>query len=208
VATMLDNTYHTPLQMNPGSFGVDVVAHSCTKYMGGHADVMAGALVFSTARMQRYVRHEGNLFASAASPFAAWLVGRGLRTLKVRLDQHERVGNRVAGWLEGRPEVERVHHISLDSSSQRELFRRQCRGSGGLFSFEPKVQDRDRVFAFCDALKLFGRGISWGGYESLVVAAHVNPLGERGRWVVRLFCGLEEPSDLIRDLEAALPLLA
>ncbi len=207
-ATMIDSTYNTPLHLQPARLGVDVVAHSLTKYVSGHSDVTGGAILFSDDRLARYVRREGNLFGSTAAPFAAWLLTRGLRTLKVRLKEHEAAANHIAAWLETQPQVERVHHIALPSHDQRDLFRRQYGGSGGLFSFEARTQDRAKVFAFCDALRLFGRGISWGGFESLVMATHVRPCDyAEPAWFVRLFIGLEEPEDLVADLAAALPLL-
>ncbi len=205
IATILDNTYNTPLHMRPAEFGVDIVVHSASKYLGGHSDLNGGAICADANRISRITQGELNFYAGLIHPFTAWLVLRGMRTLKVRIKQHEQTANELAAWLEDRPEVERVHHVSLPSYPQRDLYRKLLKGSTGLFSFEPKMQAPDRVLAFCDALRLFGRGISWGGFESLVVPLKttVTPSKER-RWVIRLFCGLEEPEDLRRDLEQAL----
>jgi cystathionine beta-lyase len=209
ITTMIDNTYATPLNFQPLAHGVDVVCHSATKYFGGHSDLTAGVVASSRERMDRMTAAELDLVGSHLPPFPAWLVTRGLRTLPLRLRQHEATANTVAAWLEGRPEVERVHHLGLDSFPQRDLVLRDFRGTTGLFSFEPKRQDPDAVKAFVDALQLFARGVSWGGYESLVIAMPVQAIGLEGtRWFVRLFCGLEEPADLIRDLERALPHLS
>lgn len=208
VATMLDSTYNTPLHFQGSRHGVDVVGHSLTKYVSGHSDVTGGALLFCEERMRRYVHNEGVLFGATAAPFAAWLLTRGLRTLKLRLKAHESGANEVARWIEGRAQVERVHHLGLESYPQRELFRAQYGGSGGIFSFEPKTQERERVFAFCDALRLFGRGISWGGFESLVTCSHTQPIeASEPTWLIRLFVGLEDVGDLIADLTQALPRL-
>ena len=209
IATVFDNTYNTPLHFSPLQHGIDIVCHSGTKYLGGHSDITAGAICTDERRMDHILRHELNYFGSILHPFPAWLLMRGLRTLQVRLKRHEATANTVAAWLEQRPEIDVVHHISLDSFPQRDLYRRMYRGSSGLFSFEPKVQEAARVRAFCNRLKFFGRGVSWGGFESLVVAMPLQAMGmSEPRWVVRLHCGLEDPEDLIRDLSQALAELA
>ncbi|HEY0866517.1 MAG TPA: PLP-dependent aspartate aminotransferase family protein [Fimbriimonas sp.] len=209
ISTAIDNTYSTPLHFQPAKLGIDLVCHSATKFLSGHSDVVAGAICASRERIERITRNEVSLLGAVLHPFSAWLLTRGMRTLQLRLRQHEAAGNAVAAWLEDRPEVARVHHVSLPSHPQHKLFRRMMKGSSGLFSFEPKVQDADRVKAFADRLRLFGRGVSWGGYESLVIALPVHPIDyPEPRWIVRLFCGLEEPEDLLRDLEQALAEIA
>lgn len=206
ISTVFDNTYNTPLHMNPASMGIDLVCHSATKYLGGHSDITAGAICGSRERIDGIIRREISLLGNVLAPFPAWLLTRGMRTLGVRVKRHEATANTLAAWLEDRPEIDRVHHIGLPSYPQRELYLRMLKGSTGLFSFEPKEQDEKRVKAFCDRLKLFGRGISWGGFESLVVPIHAKPIHySEKRWVIRLFCGLENPEDLIRDIEQALP---
>jgi cystathionine beta-lyase/cystathionine gamma-synthase len=205
IATMIDNTYNTPLHFQPASMGVDIVCHSCSKYIGGHSDVVAGAICTSSERMDRLVRQEVTLLVGALQPYSAWLLGRGLRTLAVRLPRHMSTANTVAAWLEDRPAVERVFHVGLSTFPQADLAKKLFKGTGGLFSFHPRVQEPDRVKAFCDKLAIFGRGISWGGHESLVVALPVKTLDHpEPRWIVRLFCGLEEPEDLIADLDQAM----
>jgi cystathionine beta-lyase/cystathionine gamma-synthase len=208
IATIMDNTYNTPLHMNPAEFGVDYVCHSATKYFGGHSDLTAGVVCCDAERADQLLRNEVAYFGAVLHPFAAWLIMRGLRSLSMRLKRHEATANVVAGWLENRPEVEVVHHLGLASFPQRDLVARDLRGTGGIFSFEPKEQATEKVFAFCDRLRLFGRGISWGGHESLVVAQHCAPSDyKEPRWVIRLFCGIENPEDLIADLEQAIPAL-
>lgn len=209
VTTAIDNTYNTPIHFNPIQHGVDIVCHSATKYMGGHSDVTAGVICTDSRRMKRIIQHELNYIGSILHPFSAWLLTRGLRTLPLRIKQHEATGNRIAQWIEDRPEVASVNHISLASYAQRELFARDYRGSGGLFSFEPKQQDKEKIYAFCNHLQIFGRGVSWGGFESLAIPIHVQALGmSEPRWLIRLFCGLEEPEDLIKDLSQAFGYLA
>ncbi|HLS89971.1 MAG TPA: PLP-dependent transferase [Limnochordia bacterium] len=145
-------------------------------------------------------------------PFEAWLCIRGMRTLPLRLRQHEASGLEIAAWLEGHPKVRRVIHPGLESHPQHDLARRQMRGMGGLFSFELDA-DLDGVRRFVNALSLFRIGVSWGGFESLVlpvgaVEAHrkggrLEP-GDLPVGFVRLFIGLEDAEDLRRDLEQAL----
>lgn len=208
IVTAFDNTYNTPLHYNPIRHGIDIVCHSATKYLGGHSDLTAGAVCTDRERMDRIVKYELNYLGSILHPFSAWLLTRGLRTLQLRVARHEATANTVASWLETRPEVDLVRHISLPSFEQRDLYQRMIGRSTGLFSFEPKVQEAERVKAFCDHLKLFGRGVSWGGHESLVIPIPMTAMGLDGpRWVIRLYCGLEEPEDLIRDLTDAMHLL-
>ncbi len=205
VATIADNTYSTPLFQNPASMGVDIVVHSGTKYLGGHSDLTAGVVCLSAERYERFVREEVAFIGSTLGPFQAWLMLRGMRTLSVRLKHHEASANRLASWLQKRPEVESVHHVSLPDYPQRDLYLKQMRGSAGLFSFVPKDQSNGWVTRFVEALELFELGVSWGGFESLVVAVPMKHFSSSlTGWVVRLFCGLEDPEDLERDLAQAL----
>jgi cystathionine beta-lyase len=204
IATILDNTYSTPLHFQPLAHGIDLVVHSGTKYLGGHSDITAGAIVGSQKRIDGLIQSELDIFGSHLAPFPAWLLTRGMRTLKVRLKYHEANANAVAGWLENREEIEQVYHLGLPSFGQRDLVEKYLSGTGGLFSFAPKTQDPEKIKAFCDALTLFGRGVSWGGFESLVICLPLAAKGFDGRWVIRLYCGLEETEDLIHDLEAAM----
>lgn len=205
ITTVIDNTYNTPLHLQPHSLGVDLVCHSATKYLGGHSDIIAGAITGRKELIDRIVMREVNLFGNSLHPFSAWLLIRGMRTLPLRVKAHEAAANKIASWLEEQPEVARVHHISLPSYPQKEIYQKLFKGSGGLFSFEPKVQDRAKVLEFCDRLKLFGRGISWGGFESLVVPLRAQPADyPEAKWVVRLFIGLETVEDLQADIQQAL----
>ena len=204
VTTIIDNTYSTPLYQNPIEMGVDIVVHSASKYMGGHSDVIAGVICSSEKIMDRILKREIALLGSILAPFPAWLITRGLRTLKVRLKAHEIAGNEIAGWMEEQDWVDRVHHVGLRSFPQRDLFIRQMRGTGGLLSFEPVNQNQAACDTFVNSLKLFQLGVSWGGFESLVVQATVKPMhAKEARKVVRLFVGLEDPEDLMADLTQA-----
>lgn len=209
IATATDNSYSTPIFQTPADQGVDIVLHSATKYLGGHSDLTAGVLACSRERMTKIIANEVSLLGGALAPFPAWLLLRGLRTLAIRMRAHEAAGNAVARWLSARPEVECVNHVGLPSHPQRDLIERTMRGSGGLLTFQPKVQDPVRIKAFADRLKVFQLGVSWGGFESLCVPAPYHPMDwPEPRWLIRLYCGLEAHEDLIADLEQAMVELA
>jgi cystathionine beta-lyase len=205
VVTLIDNTWATPLLFPAIDAGVDISILAATKYVGGHADVMLGS-VTATAKHFRTIQTLGWDLGHAVSPDDAWLGSRGLRTMGVRLAQHEQSALRIANWLKQRPEVGRVLHPALPDCPGHEFWKRDFKGSSGLFSFELKDADDARRAAFIDRLELFGLGYSWGGYESL--AMPVDPVRTVSRLptpnLVRLHVGLEDPGDLIADLEQAL----
>ena len=205
VVTLIDNTWATPLLFPAIDAGVDISILAATKYVGGHADVMLGS-VTATAKHFRTIQTLGWDLGHAVSPDDAWLGSRGLRTMGIRLAQHEQSALRIANWLKQRPEVGRVLHPGLPDCPGHEFWKRDFKGSSGLFSFELKDGDDARRAAFIDRLELFGLGYSWGGYESL--AMPVDPVRTVSRApapnLVRLHVGLEDPGDLIADLEQAL----
>ena len=205
VVTLIDNTWATPLLFPAIAAGVDISILAATKYVGGHADVMLGS-VTATAKHFRTIETLGWDLGHAVSPDDAWLGSRGLRTMGIRLAQHEQSALRIANWLKQRPEVGRVLHPGLPDCPGHEFWKRDFKGSSGLFSFELKDADDARRAAFIDRLELFGLGYSWGGYESL--AMPVDPVRTVSRApapnLVRLHVGLEDPGDLIADLEQAL----
>jgi len=206
ITTICDNSYSTPIFQTPASFGVDIVVHSASKYLGGHSDITAGVLCTSRARIDKMLEPAGEIpiITGVLAPFSAWLLGRGLRTLELRMKAAEKVGNTIAAWLEDHKQVSVVHHPGLPSYPQRALFKKQMKGSGGLLSFEPKQQDREKALDFANACRIFQRGVSWGGFESLVIPALVQPNDfKEPRNVIRLYCGLEDPEDLMADLEQA-----
>jgi len=204
IYTAIDNTYSTPLYQSPAAMGVDFILHSATKYLGGHSDIVAGVVAGPSDRLEKMTQDEVATFGSLLPPFPAWLLTRGLRTLAVRVKRHEESANEIAKWLEEHPSVELVNHVSLPSFKQRDLYLKQMRGSTGLFSFQPKKQDRKAIIRFVEALKIFQLGVSWGGFESLCVPLEVSPIyiGEM-RQIIRLFIGLESPRDLMADLKQA-----
>jgi cystathionine beta-lyase len=208
VATLLDNTWATPLYFPALAAGVDLTILSGTKYVGGHADVLLGTV---TANAQYYPRLERSSWDLGFSVGAddAWLCSRGLRTMGVRLRQHEASALAVARWLRKQPQVAAVLHPALQDCPGHELWQRDFAGSSGLFSFVLKGRGDGERTRFIEALELFGIGYSWGGFESLVVPADPQRVRTATRWtaegpLVRLQIGLEDPDDLIEDLASGL----
>lgn len=214
IRTLCDNSYASPLNQSPIALGMDLVAHSATKYINGHSDVVAGALCGPRAILEEVFKGPFMTFGAAPSPHDAWLMLRGLRTLRLRVERSGRSGLQIAQWLEAHPKVERVWYPHLPSHPQYELARRQMCMSGGLLSFAPRCEDTGAVEHLCDALERFLLSVSWGGYESLACpSAAFHPPGTKVEaavpgmpppHLVRLSIGLEDPDVLIADLEQAL----
>jgi cystathionine beta-lyase/cystathionine gamma-synthase len=204
ITTVIDNTYASPVHQNPALFGIDIVCHTASKYLGGHSDIVAGALCANESRVSAMTHLEYALLGAALGPFQAWLMNRSMRTLHLRLRQAAATADRVAEFLRSRAEVDEVFHVGLPDYPQAELRDRQMTGWGGLLSFVPKFQDKGKVVKFCESTKVFAMGVSWGGHESLVVPLECRPMHWKDpRFVVRLYCGLEHPDDLVEDLTAA-----
>ena len=207
VATLLDNTWATPFFFPAIAAGVDLSILAGTKYIAGHADAMVGSVTANADWYPKLERTSWDL-GHSLSPDDAWLASRGLRTMAVRLRRHEESALRVAGWLDGRPEVARVLHPALPDCPGHEHWKRDFGGSTGLFSFLlAGGGDTGRV-RFIDALELFGIGYSWGGYESLAVPSDPERIRTATHWqaegpLVRLHIGLEDVEDLIDDLAQA-----
>lgn len=210
IATICDNSYATMLLQRPLELGVDLVVYSCSKYFGGHSDVLAGAVLGPAERIRRIGDAEQPLLGGVVGPFEAWLIGRGLRTLPLRLRQHQQSAGRVAEFLAGHPRVARVHYPGHPSHPQHGLALRQMRGASGLLSFELDTGDLKQVSRFVDALRLFRLGVSWGGYESLVWLPVIGAMhrAPEEQWpnpgLVRIHVGLEDVDDLLEDLDRAL----
>jgi cystathionine beta-lyase len=209
-SVLLDNTWATPLFFNAFEHGVDLSIQAATKYIGGHADVMIGYVTANEAHRARLenAHHDLGLYASGDD---CYLALRGLRTMPVRLAQHQENGLKLARWLARHPAVSRVLHPALESDPGHALWKRDFKGACGLFGVVLKDAPHRQFAAFMDSLKLFGMGFSWGGYESLIVPAKISrtvtPFETQGR-VIRIHAGLEDPGDLIADLEQALAKLA
>jgi len=208
VATLLDNTWATPFFFPAIEKGVDLTILAATKYVGGHADVMLGSVTANPAWYSKLERTSWDL-GHAVSPDDAWLGARGLRTMAVRLRQHEAGALKVARWLREQPQVARVLHPALPDCPGHALWKRDFKGASGLFSFVLDGGDDSARARLIDGLELFGIGYSWGGYESLAVPVDPQPLRTVTKWqaegpLVRLNIGLEDPDDLVADLEAGL----
>ena len=208
ITTILDNTWATPLHFRAIEKGIDLSVLACTKYVVGHSDVMLGSVTAAPSHWRR-LREMSFGLGQVASPDDAWLGARGLRTMAVRLAQHQSSALKIADWLGTRPEVSRVLHPALPSCPGHETFARDFTGASGLFSFALAGGNEAARAALIDGLDHFGIGYSWGGFESLAIP--VDP--ERYRTattpafdgpLVRLQIGLEDPDDLIADLARGL----
>ena len=208
VATVLDNTWATPLNFPAIAHGIDLTVLACTKYVVGHSDVMLGSVTAGPGRFAK-LRETSFALGQVASPDDCALAARGLRTMAVRLDKHRDSALRIAQWLADRPEVARVLHPALPSCPGHDIFIRDVDAATGLFSFALAGGDEASRAALIDGLDHFGIGYSWGGYESL--ALPVDPERYRtattpdfGGALVRLQIGLEDADDLIADLDRGL----
>ena len=209
---VVDNTFLSPYWQNPLALGADVVLHSTTKYLGGHSDLVGGALVVSDAALGERLAFLQNSLGGVPGALDCFLALRGIKTLPVRMRAHEENARRVAEWLASRAEARRVIWPGLPSHPQHALARRQARGSGGMISFE---LDGDLAAArrFLSATRLFSLAESLGGVESLIehpaimTHASVEPARRRelgiGDGLIRLSVGLEHADDLLADLEGA-----
>jgi cystathionine beta-lyase len=205
VAVLADTTWGTPYCFRSFERGVDVSIHAATKYICGHSDVMMGIIV-TNEKHWRTVRKSVADYAYSASPDDCYLALRGMRTLGVRLAHQMKSAIRVATWLKARPEVADVLYPALESHPGHAIWKRDFSGAGALFSFVLKPAASAHAAAFINALELFGIGSSWGGYESLAILAHPERYRSATKWApggetVRLHIGLEDPDDLIADLD-------
>lgn len=205
IKTVIDNSWATPYFQNPIEFGVDLVVHSCSKYISGHSDVVGGVVVGSETDIDHIFATEFLNIGAAPGPFESWLLLRGLRTLAVRLRQHQQNTAEVVNFLADHPQIEAVYYPFHPSHPQYELAQQQMRGGSGLLSFTLKTRKIEEIARFTDALQHIRRAVSWGGYESLIVPAAVVSSQDPERInFVRLHVGLESPELIIGDLAQAL----
>lgn len=203
---MLDNTWATPLYFKAIAHGVDISIQAATKYVGGHSDLLMGIAAANEEHYPRLRRGMQDL-GCYASPDDCALALRGLRTLSVRLERHHQNALRLAAWLQARPEVERVLYPALPGDPGHALWRRDFSGACGLFGILLKPCPDAAWHALIEGLALFGLGASWGGYESLIMPNRPEHYRTATRWdpscpSIRIHAGLEDPNDLISDLEA------
>ncbi len=207
VLTVIDNTWATPLYFQPFTHGVDIVLHAATKYIAGHSDAMLGVIVTGNEKIFHAVKTMAVAVGNSAGADEIFLGLRGLRTLSVRLARHQETGVMLATWLKRRDEVARVIHPALPEDPNHALWTRDFTGATGLFAMILKPAPDSAVVAMLDGMKLFGMGFSWGGFESLIlpvepwISRTATEWTEKGPYI-RLHAGLEDPDDLIADLEA------
>lgn len=205
---LADNTWASALHCNPLDLGADIVMEALSKHAGGHADVLAGALVTRDEPLFRRLKDISRLMGLGISADDASLVLRGLQTMSLRIERQAASALALAQWLARRPEVIRVLHPALPSNPGHALWKRDFDGASGLFSIELAASDIDNTFAFVDALKVFRIGASWGSTHSVVTPqAASRDAGTTSRRLVRFSVGLEPVEDLQADIEAALAVL-
>ena len=202
---LMDNTWATPLYFRSLEHGVDLSIQAGTKYIGGHSDIMFGC-VSAHAETWANLKDVAGTLGLCVGPDDVYLALRGLRTLGVRLERHNKSALQIASWLEKRPEVKRVMHPGLASDHGHAIWMRDFTGASGLFSVVVNPCSEAAVYAFMNALTLFGIGYSWGGFESLVIQFDCTEYRTATRWApggptLRFHIGLEDSGDLIADLE-------
>ena len=202
---VLDNTWATPLGFRAFDHGVDVAVHAATKYIGGHSDVLLGVIVANEATHPALHRIWTDM-GIAASSDDCFLGLRGLRTLAARLAQHQASALKIAGWLRSRPEVAEVLYPALPEARGHALWKRDFTAASGLFGVILRAVPRERIARMLNGMRLFGMGWSWGGFESLMIPTYPDRARTVTTWhaegpTLRLHIGLEDPDDLIADLE-------
>lgn len=212
ITTFVDNTFATPFNQKPLERGINLVMHSATKYLGGHSDLIGG-VVAGGEELMRKVMSSRYVFGGISDPQSAWLLMRGVKTLKVRMEAHNQNGMQVAQFLEDHPRIDRVYYPGLKSHPQHELAKRQMKGFGGMVSFEVRGES-DALGQFLGRLRICQLAVSLGGIESLICPPALTThrrlsKSERNRAgikdnLIRLSVGIEDAQDLIGDLEGAL----
>lgn len=207
---VVDNTFASPYFQNPLNLGADIVLHSVTKYIGGHSDVVGGAVMVNDDELYEKLKFHQNAVGAILSPFDSWLVMRGIKTLAVRMERHEKNAMKIAEYLEEHPLVERVYYPGLPSHPQHELAKMQMKGFGGMLSFELEG-GLEEAIRFVESLEVFALAESLGGVESLIelpaIMTHASvPKEEREKVgirdsLIRVSVGIEDVEDLIEDLE-------
>ena len=206
VLVAMDNTWSAGLFFKPFEHGVDLSIQAGTKYIVGHSDAMLGTIALGEEHYAK-VKMTANYFGYSTAPDDCYLALRGIRTLDVRLRRHEENALRVAQWLTDRPEVAKVLHPALPSCPGHDLWKRDFTGASGLFGVVLNEAPKAALDAMLDGMEWFAMGYSWGGFESLILPTHPGTSRSATTWkpkgpTLRLHVGLEDPDDLIADLEA------
>lgn len=210
IVIMIDNTWSAGVFFKALEQGIDISIQAGTKYLVGHSDVMIGTAV-ANKRCWAQLREHSYLMGQMVDAESAYMTARGIRTLGIRLKQHEENALKVAHWLAAQPEVKAVYHPALESCPGHQFFKRDFSGATGLFSFELNQRLNPQQLArFMDHFTLFSMAYSWGGFESLILhyqpeeimAMRPNITRQLNGTLIRVHIGLEDPADLIADLEA------
>lgn len=210
VTTLVDNSYCSPIYQQPARLGIDLVAHSGSKYLNGHGDVVFGVLCGSKEKLRPIIDNEYMTFGALMSPLEAFLVIRGLRTLQIRLEKIYSNTLVIYDFLRGEEKVEKIFYPFAEDNPQLYLAKQQMTGAPGLLSIRLKANHIDEIENFCDQLKKFRMAVSWGGHESLVmpIAAAYDIPGKRAPSLpfnhIRFYIGLEDPNLLIEDIRQSL----
>ncbi|KGJ91207.1 trans-sulfuration enzyme family protein [Colwellia psychrerythraea] len=217
IATAIDNTWATPLFQKPLALGIDLEIHSCSKYLGGHSDIVSGVLIGCKELIDAIHIREYELLGAKMAPAEASLLLRSLRTLDLRMDRHQQSALKIAEFLNAHPQIALVNYPGLANFPQAELAQQQMSGFSGLMSFRLKTNDLVKIKSFFNHLELFQIGVSWGGHESLIYAPAISYLKEQSpeqfkRMAIslgdmRISVGLENVEDLLLDLSQALKLI-
>jgi cystathionine beta-lyase/cystathionine gamma-synthase len=204
--TVIDNSYATPLLQQPAKYGIDIICHSASKYIGGHSDTVAGVLCCGKKMAGKLFKNDYLTLGGIMSPFNAWLLLRGLRTLPVRMEKISATTEKIIEFLENHSKVEKVNYPFSSKHPQKELAGKQMKHGNGLFSASFRASSVS-ISKMCESLKHFQIAVSWGGYESLVfpvcALAQKHNSGNISGNLVRFSIGLEEAGVLIRDLKEA-----
>lgn len=217
IATAIDNTWATPLFQKPLNLGIDLEIHSCSKYLGGHSDIVSGILIGNEKLINAIHVREYELLGAKMAPMEAWFLLRSLRTLDLRMERHQKSALKIAKFLASHPKVAKVNYPGLTSFPQYELAKQQMSGFSGLMSFQLKTTDLSQIKTFFNGLNLFQIGVSWGGHESLIYAPAISGLKEQNPEQfkkmdislgdMRISIGLENVEDLIADLTESFALI-
>jgi O-succinylhomoserine (thiol)-lyase len=213
ILTVVDNTFLSPYFQRPFEFGADLIVHSTTKYLNGHSDVVGGAIVYRDKKLEEKIKFIVNALGLSESPFDAWLVLRGIKTLACRMEAHQRNAQKIATFLESHSSVKKVYYTGLKSHPQRDLIKKQMKGFGGMLAFELDTS-KVSLKSFFGKTRLFQLAESLGGVESLIehpwTMSHAS-MGDEGlkasgitKETIRVSVGIESSDDLIAELKKAL----
>lgn len=210
----VDNTFATPYLQNPLDLGADIVMHSMTKYLGGHSDVVMGAVIVNDEELYKKLAFIQNSCGAVPSPNDCFLMLRGIKTLAIRMDRHGENGKKVAGYLKNHPKVDKVYWIGLETHANHHIALKQMRGFGGMVSFTLKGDDMQEAIKVMESFQIFSLGESLGGVESLcthpATMTHASiPQADRHArglkdTLIRLSVGIEDIEDLLEDLKQAI----